>query len=100
MRTNGGWDGYLLDSQLRQNPISFISTREYVHHYGFINNWLGGNIYWQNKSAAAVSAAILRFAPGLLDPRTSYDKGFGFSIRCLVPLAHINRGKLDKNAYV
>ena len=58
-----------------------------MYDYSNGNNtyWRGlGGYYWESKIYSDTNARLLRFYSTDLYPQAAYNKGYGFSIRCVV----------------
>ena len=72
------------DTKLQRNPISLIRKGRYNHDIGNIAYLTDDGYYWQTKTNSITEAGTLLFYATRLSAQTSYPKGRGQSIRCLV----------------
>ena len=64
-------------------PLSLVRAGNYYFGDGSLNNRGSNGNYWESKANNANNAYDLNFNSGNLNPQDNWDKGRGFSIRCL-----------------
>ena len=75
--------GSLADSILLSQPLSFLRSG-YYNWQAASRNYRGSNgYYWESRISSVASAGSLYFNSSLLNPRSSSDRGYGFSVRCV-----------------
>ena len=78
----GGIDiGNNRDAILRRKPSNFVNAGDY-HYNGYLGG-RGGNNYWLSVTRSSIVAANLYFTSNYFNPQEGYQKGSGFSLRCL-----------------
>ena len=76
------------DTEIQQNPLNFIRSGNYGYSSGDVSNRSIRGIYWLPRIESANSARFLYFYSTHLYAADNYDKGSGYSLRCLVRLGH------------
>ena len=84
----GGTYGNLADSHIDtmvyNKPVNFDRGGHYYRGSGYIISRNGSGFYWQTQATTNTYGRYLNFSLSVLTPHPVSDKGYGFSIRCLV----------------
>ena len=75
------------DYYLQIKPTNLIRGGLYNYGSGGITNDKYSGFYWESRSYTIIYAWSLYFSYGGLNSQNGNNKGMGFSLRCLVPLA-------------
>ena len=80
------------DSIIQFSPLGFIRGGNYYYASGRISNRNSFGDYWQFGGSDIENAQFSDFGASYLSAQASANKGYGFPIRCLVPLALPQKG--------
>ena len=72
-----------VDTPIQAFPLSFLRSGSYAWYSGGLNSRGSGGNYWSAASYSTTNSYYLVFRGSTLGPRGSYDKGYGFAVRCV-----------------
>ena len=76
-------DGTLADSILLSQPLSFLRSGDYNWQTASRNLRGSYGYYWGSRIFSVADANSLSFDSSGLDPQPNYNRGTGFSVRCV-----------------
>ena len=72
------------DAGIQAAPLSFLRGGSYRYASGNLYSRGSGGGYWEARVYSDTNAYRLYFDSTLLYPQNDSNKGFGFSLRCIV----------------
>ena len=85
-RVDTTWHGHNVDTQIQLTSLNLIRSGFYAYDSGNNNDIAASGWFWLKSNNAKSIAQHLVFYPSGLYPYDSRFVGYGFSVRCLVPL--------------
>ena len=71
------------DTAVQINPLNFLRSGYYNYDSGSLNYRTSRGYYWSGHYYSITNSHLLDFYSTRLYPQVGYDRGYGYSLRCL-----------------